>query len=101
MEIPVRMRQTRMHPVGWESPPGFKCQTRSTSIEINGQKAATLSSYERYVADIAPGDTSVSVLPILFGSGRFTITFKTEAGKVYRLVVLPRGRFGWAVARHL
>src|ERR1035437_3740572 len=31
MEIPVRMRQTRMHPVSWESPPGFKCQTRSTS----------------------------------------------------------------------
>jgi hypothetical protein len=28
--IPVRMRQTRMHPVRGESPPGFKCQTRST-----------------------------------------------------------------------
>jgi hypothetical protein len=23
MEIPVRMRQTRMRPVRWESPPGF------------------------------------------------------------------------------
>src|SRR5208283_110908 len=32
MEIPVRMRQTRMHPVTWESPPGFKCQTQSTSL---------------------------------------------------------------------
>src|ERR1017187_5401365 len=32
MEIPVRMRQTRMHPVSWESPPGFKCQTRSTRL---------------------------------------------------------------------
>jgi hypothetical protein len=31
MEIPVRMRQTRMHSGPWESPPGFKCQTRSTS----------------------------------------------------------------------
>jgi hypothetical protein len=30
MEIPVRMRQTRMRPVRWESPPGFKCQTLST-----------------------------------------------------------------------
>ena len=27
MEIPVRMRQTRMHAIRWESPPGFKCQT--------------------------------------------------------------------------
>src|SRR3977135_98354 len=34
MEIPVRMRQTRMRPVRWESPPGFKCQTRSTSKRI-------------------------------------------------------------------
>src|SRR5450759_1077942 len=34
MEIPVRMRQTRMHPVSWESPPGFKCQTRSTSSSV-------------------------------------------------------------------
>src|SRR5665213_2679727 len=32
MEIPVRMPQTRMHPVSWESLPGFKCQTQSTSI---------------------------------------------------------------------
>ena len=32
MEIPVRMRQTRMRPVRWESPPGFKCQTRSTRM---------------------------------------------------------------------
>jgi len=24
MEIPVRMRQTRMRPARWESPPGFK-----------------------------------------------------------------------------
>jgi hypothetical protein len=31
MEIPVRMRQTRIRRVRWESPPGFKCQTRSTS----------------------------------------------------------------------
>src|ERR1017187_1284030 len=31
MEIPVCMHQTRMHPVSWESPPGFKCQTQSTS----------------------------------------------------------------------
>src|SRR6476659_1662042 len=31
MEIPVRMRQTRMRPVRGESPPGFKCQTQSTS----------------------------------------------------------------------
>jgi hypothetical protein len=23
-----------MHPVSWESPPGFKCQTRSTSFPI-------------------------------------------------------------------
>ena len=30
MEIPARMRQTRMRPVRWESPPGFKCQTLST-----------------------------------------------------------------------
>ena len=28
METPVRMRQTRMHSGPWESPPGFKCQTR-------------------------------------------------------------------------
>src|SRR6267378_3457045 len=32
MEIPVRMRQTRMHSGPWESPPGFKCQTRSTRL---------------------------------------------------------------------
>ena len=32
MKIPVRMRQTRTHPGRWESPPGFKCQTRSTSV---------------------------------------------------------------------
>src|ERR1019366_3509647 len=32
IDIPVRMRQTRMHPVRWESPPGFKCQTRSTRL---------------------------------------------------------------------
>jgi hypothetical protein len=31
MEIPVRMRQTRMRPVHWEFHSGFKCQTRSTS----------------------------------------------------------------------
>src|SRR5215831_15366084 len=30
MGIPVRIRQTRMRLVRWESPPGFKCQTRST-----------------------------------------------------------------------
>jgi len=30
MEIPVRMRQTRIRPIRWESLPGFKCQTRST-----------------------------------------------------------------------
>jgi hypothetical protein len=29
------MRQTRMHPVRWESLPGFKRQTRSTSIWVN------------------------------------------------------------------
>jgi len=27
MKIPVRMRQTRMHLLPQESPPGFKCQT--------------------------------------------------------------------------
>src|SRR5215831_7689053 len=32
MGIPVRIRQTRMRLVRWESPPGFKCQTRSTSL---------------------------------------------------------------------
>src|SRR4029077_6032756 len=32
MEVPVRMRQTRMHSGPGESPPGFKCQTRSTRI---------------------------------------------------------------------
>jgi hypothetical protein len=31
MENPVRMRQPCMRPVRWESPPGFECQTRSTS----------------------------------------------------------------------
>jgi hypothetical protein len=31
MEIPVRMRQTRMRPVRWESLRGFKCQTRSAT----------------------------------------------------------------------
>src|ERR1700749_127974 len=35
MEIPVRMRQTRMHSGPGESPPGFKCQTRSTRDEHN------------------------------------------------------------------
>src|SRR5262249_31982631 len=34
MGIPVRIRQTRMRLVRWESPPGFKCQTRSTRIVI-------------------------------------------------------------------
>src|ERR1700722_20193905 len=32
MKIPVRMRQTRMHSGPGESPPGFKCQTRSTRL---------------------------------------------------------------------
>jgi hypothetical protein len=31
MEIPVRMHQTRTRPLRGESPPGFKCQTQSTS----------------------------------------------------------------------
>ena len=35
MEMPVRMRQTRMHSGPWESPPGIKCQTRSTSMMID------------------------------------------------------------------
>ena len=34
MEIPVRMPQTRMHSGPWESPPGFKCQTLSTSFSM-------------------------------------------------------------------
>src|SRR5271163_2037703 len=34
MEIPVRMGQNRMHSGPRESPPGFKCQTRSTSSQI-------------------------------------------------------------------
>ena len=34
MEIPVRMRQTRMIEFRWESPPGLKCQTRSTSSHL-------------------------------------------------------------------
>jgi hypothetical protein len=63
----------------------------NASVEINGQKVVTLASQERYVADIAPGDTSVSVSPALFGSGRFTITFKSEAGKTYRLAVVSGG----------
>jgi hypothetical protein len=37
MEIPVRMRQTRMRRVRWESPPGFKCQTRSTGSSTSAQ----------------------------------------------------------------
>jgi hypothetical protein len=40
MEIPVRMRQTRMPPVQWESPPGFKCQTRSTRTAIYSSSPA-------------------------------------------------------------
>ncbi len=32
MEIPVGMRKTSMHPVAWESPQGFKCETQSTSL---------------------------------------------------------------------
>jgi enolase len=41
MEIPVRMRQTRMHSGPGESPPGFKCQTRSTSAGLKpGQDVA-------------------------------------------------------------
>ena len=37
MVIPVRMHQTRMHPVTWESPPGFKCQTQSTRPSRNAR----------------------------------------------------------------
>jgi len=48
MEIPVRMRQTRMHPVSWESPPGFKCQTWSTSMAATPPAAtATVSTTRR------------------------------------------------------
>ena len=36
MVIQVRMRQTRMNPVTWEFPPGFKCQTQSTSLSAVG-----------------------------------------------------------------
>jgi hypothetical protein len=32
LSLRFAMRQTRMRPVRWESPPGFKCQTRSTSL---------------------------------------------------------------------
>src|SRR6266702_3724880 len=42
MEIPVRMRQTRMRSARWESPPGFKCQTQSTSSGGNLGKARLL-----------------------------------------------------------
>jgi len=38
MEIPVRMRQTRMHPATWESPPGFKCQTVEALHKYGGEK---------------------------------------------------------------
>ena len=44
MEIPVRMRQTRMRPVRWESPPGFKCQTRSTSSRRLARNFSTFGS---------------------------------------------------------
>jgi len=50
MEMPVRMRQTRMRPVRWESPPGFKCQTQPTSSAHRtscGQPAARNRSCAR------------------------------------------------------
>jgi hemin uptake protein HemP len=36
------MRQTRMHPVRWESLPGFKCQTRSTSQQSSTTSPSAL-----------------------------------------------------------
>jgi hypothetical protein len=32
-----------MHPVSWESPPGFKCQTRSTRTGRDSVLIATLT----------------------------------------------------------
>src|SRR6478736_3801347 len=50
MEIPVRMRQTRMHSGPGESPPGFKCQTRSTR-----------DSYTKYVDALDAHDLDQAV----------------------------------------
>jgi hypothetical protein len=61
MEIPVRMRQTRMHPLTWESPPGFKCQTQSTrekaaTFEVLGQLSLeVVGEAPAVVGDEAPG----------------------------------------------
>jgi SAM domain (Sterile alpha motif) len=43
MEIPVRMRQTRMLPGSGLAPQGFKCQTRSTSASGSEPEAEVSS----------------------------------------------------------
>ena len=34
-----------MHPVTWESPPGFKCQTQSTSGELENWRTGELENW--------------------------------------------------------
>src|SRR5450759_4169391 len=53
MEIPVRMRQTRMHRVRWESPPGFKCQTQSTRYWTQQILEQSMEQFPHYELDSA------------------------------------------------
>jgi hypothetical protein len=67
MEIPVRMRQNRMHSAPRESPPGFKCQTRSTSAPGRRRRAA------RFVRRLQEQHRALPKLPGLFSHAQAAI----------------------------
>jgi hypothetical protein len=59
------------------------------NIEINGEQVANLGTHERYIQDIKPGRTVVSVFGSMFSSGHHTIAFDAKADTVYRLNIAP------------
>lgn len=58
-------------------------------IEINGAKAADLSSGGTFTTLVKPG-TVVVAASMPANLGRYSVTVRSEAGKKYALVVSPR-----------
>jgi len=96
MEIPVRMRQTRMHPVSWESPPGFKCQTRSTryaywalgSIRQAGLLGSTLNYEQKtlFAVSLTPPRLRMRAPP---RSKKVLALSKSSSGRRVSIATLP------------
>jgi len=98
MEIPVRMRQTRMHSAPGESPPGFKCQTRSTSLLISGMDNFTVA----YICPIARGSLSSSTRRFKTCSPKSPLTLAkalntTICTMLHSGPIEARKRFVWEV----